>query len=225
MLQQLGEGLWTAAALQSFMGLHLGTRMSVVRLEDGGLWVYSPVPLRAELKAQLDAIGEVTDIVAPNVGHHLYAKQYKDAYPNASVHAASGVEKRNKELVADYTLSSAVPERWGEELQTVHVEGTMLNESVYLHKRTQSLLCVDLVENFKTSNHSPTRFYLKLAGIHGKPGVSKMLRPMFCDREKSRTAVDRVLQWDFDKVVLAHGEILEQNARAELRKAYEWLKA
>ena len=225
MLHQIAEQLWVASAAQTFIGLHVGTRMAVVRLEDGGLWVHSPVPLRAELKAQLDDLGDVTDIVAPNLGHHLYASQYKEAYPRAQLHTAKGVDKRNKTLVSDYMLGSMLPQRWGGELETVSIEGTLLNESVFLHNRTGTLICADLLENFDSSPHLPTRMYLRMSGIHGKPGLSRMLRPTFYNRDKSRASIDKIIQWDFDRIVLAHGDVIEQDGKVVLVHAYEWLKA
>ena len=49
MLTQLAPNLWSATHHLSVSGLPLTSRMTVVRLSDGGLWLHSPVPIDAAL--------------------------------------------------------------------------------------------------------------------------------------------------------------------------------
>jgi hypothetical protein len=223
-MDKLADGLWVEAAPQSFFGLHLGTRMTVVRLQDGSLLVHSPVALSADLKAEVDAIGPVRHIVAPSQGHHLYAGEWQSAYPNALLHAAKGLAKRRKDLSVDYELMGEAHADWRHDLDTTLIEGAMLNETVFLHRPSRSLIVADALENFDTSSHWPTRTYLKVAGIHGKPGVSRSLRPFFRDKKRARRSIDEILTWDFDRIVLAHGDVIESGANDALREAYRWLK-
>jgi hypothetical protein len=82
-MERVADGVWVADAPFSFFGVRLGTRMTVVRLRDGGLFVHSPVPLTPALRAEVDALGSVRHIVAPNIAHHLYVGEWKEAYPDA----------------------------------------------------------------------------------------------------------------------------------------------
>ena len=223
-MDKLADGLWVEAAPQSFFGLHLGTRMTVVRLQDGSLLVHSPVALSADLKAEVDAIGPVRHIVAPSQGHHLYAGEWQSAYPNTLLHAAKGLAKRRKDLSVDHELMGETHADWRNDLDTTLIEGAMLNETVFLHRPSRSLIVADAVENFDTSSHWPTRTYLKVAGIHGKPGVSRSLRPFFRDKKRARRSIDEILTWDFDRIVLAHGDVIESDGNDALREAYRWLK-
>lgn len=223
-MHALADGLWVEAAPQSFFGLHLGTRMTVVRLRDGGLLVHSPVALTPALKAEVDAIGRVRHIVAPNIAHHLYSGHWKGAYPDAVLHGATGLAKRRKDLAIDQELRGQAHADWQGVLETAFVEGTMLNETVFFHPPSRSLIVADMIENFDTSDHWPTRAYLKLSGIHGKTGLSRGLRPFYRDRRAARRSVDQMLDWDFDRIVLAHGDVIEGGARDALRDAYTWLK-
>jgi hypothetical protein len=175
-MERLADDLWVEAAEQSFFGLHLGTRMTVVRLQDGSLLVHSPIALTADLKAEVDAIGPVLHIVAPSQGHHLYAGEWQRAYPGALLHAAVGLAKRRKDLAIDHELRGEAHEDWRNDLDTLFLDGTMFNETVFLHRPSRSLIVADVIENFETSSHWPTRTYLKVAGIHGKPGLSRSLR-------------------------------------------------
>jgi hypothetical protein len=42
-LQELAKNIWTASVHHSFIGLHVGTRMTVIRLSSGKLLLHSPV--------------------------------------------------------------------------------------------------------------------------------------------------------------------------------------
>ena len=223
-MNKLSDDLWIQASPQSFFGLQLGTRMTVVRLQDGGLLLHSPIPLAADMKAEVDAIGPVRHIVAPSQGHHLYVGEWKSAYPNALLHAATGLAKRRKDLAIDHELMGETHADWRNDLETTFLDGAMLNETVFLHRPSRSLIVADAVENFDTSSHWPTRTYLKLADIHGKPGVSRSLRPFFRDRKRARRSIDEILTWDFGRIILSHGDIIDSDANDALREAYYWLK-
>ncbi len=66
-LERLDEGLWVAAAPTTFLGLHLGTRMTVVRLSGGGLLLHSVVPMTGPLRNEVEALGTVQHIVLPDL--------------------------------------------------------------------------------------------------------------------------------------------------------------
>lgn len=223
-MEELANNLWAQSAPQSFFGLHLGTRMTVVRLRDGSLLVHSPIAPTPSLKAEVDAMGPVRHIVAPSQAHHLYAGEWQDAYPGALLHAAVGLAKRRKDLAIDRELKGDTHPEWESDLATVFLDGTLLNETVFFHPQSRSLIVADVIENFETSPHWPTRLYLKLGGIHGKPGLSRGLRPIFRDKKRARRSIDEMLSWDFDRIVLAHGDIIETGGREALRDAYTWLQ-
>jgi len=113
---------------------------------------------------------------------------------------------------------------WRDDLETLEIQGTMLGETVLWHKPSGTLVSADLVENFKTADDWWTRLYLQVGGIHGKIGVSQMLRLAYRDRKKARRDIDQLLSWDFDKIVLAHGEPIDTNGVEALRETYTWLR-
>ncbi len=223
-MENIATDLWAVAAPQSFLGLHVGTHMTVVRLQDGSLMVHSPIALTPSLKLKVDAIGPVRHIVAPNVYHHLYAGEWQDAYPGALLHAAVGLAKRRRDLAIDRELRGETHPDWAADLETSYLDGTMLNETVFFHRRSRSLVVADVIENFETSPHWPTRIYLKLGGIHGTPGLSRPLRLVFRDKKRARRSIDEILSWDFERILLAHGDIIETGGHDALRDAYTWLK-
>jgi hypothetical protein len=73
MFKPLGSSLWYAdGGIVSFNGFDYPTRMVVVRLADGGLWLWSPVKRTAEIDSAVRTLGPVRHIVSPNKLHHLF---------------------------------------------------------------------------------------------------------------------------------------------------------
>ena len=209
----------------SFMGWRLGTRMTVVRLQDGSLLIHSPVPIDEALKQEIDAIGPVAHIVAPSLYHHVFVGDAQSMYPDAKLHGAPGLEKKRKDLEFDAQIGGTVDPAWRSDLAEVRIDGCLLGETVFFHEPSRTVISADLIENFQTSDHWWTRFYLKASGIHGKAGLSSMLRLMFRARKAARKSLDRILEWDAERVVLAHGEPILENGREAIRQTYDWLSA
>jgi hypothetical protein len=223
MLQRLDEGLSVAAAPLKFMGLHLGTRMTVVRLSGGDLLVHSPIAPTPELRAEVDALGPVGHIVAPSLYHHLFAGEWHAAYPSASLWGPAALTRKRKDLKLTSTLEQASGAPWASELVPLHIDGCMLDETVFVHRPTRTLVASDITENFTTSAHWPTRAYLKMAGIHGRVGFSRLLRFVYRDRPAARRSIDALLAESFDRIVLAHGDVIPSGGKQALQSTYEFL--
>lgn len=221
-LEQIDDQIWVKAVPHKFVGLHLGSRMTVVRLPSGALWVHSPVPIDSEDEDKLRELGPVRHIVAPNLFHHVYAGTMAEKF-NAELHAPAGLRKKRKDLRIDSDLGPRAPEQWDGVLSPVHISGTMLDEVVYVHKPSKTLITADLLENFETSEHLLTRLYLKAAGLHGKPNFSRFLRIAIRKRALTRTAIEALLKLSFDRVILAHGKILANDGKSAIEAAYAWL--
>ncbi|MGB5809928.1 MAG: DUF4336 domain-containing protein [Polyangiales bacterium] len=224
MLQPLTDGVWVADTSNSFFGLQLGARMTIVRFGDGTLLLHSPIAIDAAMKADIDALGPVAHIVAPNVFHHVYAKPAIDLYPSAKVHLAPGLEKKRPDLRADAVLGASPDPTWRDELESLPIDGTLLKETAFVHVPSGTLLCSDLVENFGTSDHWLTRAYLKVNGVLGKPGLSRALRFAFRDKRAARRSIDAILEHPIDKIALAHGDPIMREGQATLHASYTWLE-
>jgi hypothetical protein len=223
MLERLDAGLWVAPAPLKFMGLHLGTRMTVVRLSGGDLWVHSPIAPTPELRAEVDALGPVRHIVAPNLYHHLFAGQWHAAYPSASLWGPAALARKRKDLKLTSTLEQVSATAWASDLVPLHIDGCMLDETVFVHRTTRTLVASDITENFATSPYWVTRTYLKMAGIHGRIGFSRLLRFVYRDRPAARRSIDALLAQDFDRIVLAHGDIIPSGGKDALQSTYGFL--
>ncbi len=67
----------------NFYGMPFTTRMTVVKLESGDLFIHSPIQLKQNLKAELDKLGKVKYLIAPNKIHYWYLDQFQKAYPDS----------------------------------------------------------------------------------------------------------------------------------------------
>lgn len=222
-LQAVADNLWVASAPHSFMGFHVGTRMTVVRLHTGGVLLYSPVPLQAALRAEIDAIGPVAHIVCPNLFHHLYAGEAVAAYPGALLHGPEALRRKRKDLPIAALLSEAPHPDWAGDLQPLAVQGSLMHETVFFHAASKTLITSDLVENFRTAAHAPTRIWLWLGGILGRVGWHRVLRLVYVNRRRARASIERILALPFERVIIAHGDIIEGGAKEALREGMRWL--
>jgi hypothetical protein len=223
-LYELARNLWVAERPQRFYGLEVGTRMSVVRLARGDLLLHSPVALDAALRGALDAIGRVRFVVAPNRVHHLYAGDVARAYPEVRLWVAPGLERKRPDLAFVGVLGDEAPAEWQGEVDQTFFRGRPYeNEVVFLHRASRTLLLCDLAFNFGPRSPAPTRWLMKLLRSYGRFGPSRLDPLLIRDRAAARRSLERILAWDFDRVVVAHGEVLESGGREALRGGYSWL--
>jgi len=228
MLNQLASNLWVAEKPHSVLGVQLGTRMTVVRLGSSGLFIHAPVALTPDLQRQLDDLGPVQAVVAPSAMHHLYIGEYMRAYPSAQFFAAEGVAKKRPELRFHGVLGDRPEFLWGSDLDQLPIFGCpKLNEVAFLHRASHTLILTDWIFNFSATHRPPlwTRLYLRATDAWGGPRQSRLLRAFIVDKHAARISTDRLLAWDFDRIILSHGDIIETGGRAALQGATEWLRA
>jgi hypothetical protein len=226
LLKRLDADLFVAERSQRFYGLEVGTRMNVVRLANGDLWLHSPVSLDPELRRELDGLGRVRFAVAPNRVHHLYAGETVRLYPEARLWLAPGLERKRPDLAFAGILGDDAPPEWRGQIDQVFFRGRPYeNEVVFCHRASRTLLLCDLAFNFGPGAHPVTRFLMRLIRSYGSFGPSRLDPLLIRDRRAARDSLERILAWDFDRVVVAHGDVLERGGREALRAGYAWLLA
>ena len=226
MLRELAGDIWIAERPQRFYGLEVGTRMTVIRLADGSLLLHSPVGLESRLRRELDSLGAVRFAVAPNRFHHLHAGEVMQAYPEARLWVAPGVERKRPDLAIEAVLGDEAPAGWRDEVDQVFFRGRPFeNEIVFLHRASRTLILCDLVFNFGPRAGRVTRLVMKMLRSYGRFGPSSLDPFLIRDRIAARRSLERILAWDFDRVVVAHGDVLESEGPDALRAGYAWLLA
>ncbi len=226
-LQRFGPDIWIADGSETeVFGFRYPTRMALIRLADGRLFVWSPVAFRPDIKAEVDALGEVRHVVAPNSLHHLFLEDWRQAYPQASFHAAPGLRQRRKDFAFDGDLGDTPPPGWSADLDQVIVRGNAITtEVVFFHRASRTVLFTDLIQQFPAKHFTGWRALVaRLDLMTGTaPTVPRKFRAAFVDRRAARGALERILAWPSDKVLMAHGSPITQDGRALIARAFRWL--
>ena len=227
MLQPFGEDIWLAdGPTTAVTGFVYPTRMAVVRLPDGGLFIWSPVALSADLRAAVDAMGEVRHLIAPNSLHHLFLGEWRSAWPAAALHAPPGLRRRRSDLRFDADLGDAPAAEWAESLDQVQMRGNLITtEVVFFHRRSRTVLVTDLIQHFDRGAFQGWRALVARLDLMTapQPQTPRKFRAAFVDRRAARAALARILAWPAEKVVMAHAEPVTADGRAFLACAFAWL--
>jgi hypothetical protein len=198
-------------------GLEVGGRMTVVRLPDGGLWVHSPVRFTPEVRAQVDALGPVRFLVAPNLMHHLAVQDWAAAYPDAKVAAPARLKRKRPELRIDLELGDAADAAWAGVIDQVFVRGMpKLDEVLFFHRPSRTVLVTDLAFNVQRTDSWLLRAYLKLSGAWQRLASTLTARVLIKDKAAVRASLEKALAWDAERVVVCHGDVVETGGRKAL---------
>jgi len=201
-------------------GVHLPARMTVFKLADGDLMLHSPIPIDDTLAAELDALGPVAHVVAPSLLHHLFVAPALERYPQALLTAAPGLAEKRSELPVADVLSDEAPPAWENLIDQVVIRGApRLNEVVMFHRPSRTLVVTDLVFNVRHPGNWSTGMVLRMMGTHKRLRQSRAWHLYTKDRAQVRASVEKVLSWEFDRVLPGHGEPYEGNAREAMRAA------
>ena len=227
-MDKLADEIWIFDGdTVQFLGLPFSTRMTVVRLSNGGLWVHSPISLTNSIKAQLQKLGSVAYLIAPNHLHHLFLPEWIDHYPDVGVYGTNEVIKKRDDLVFTGSLNDELNWPWAGDIDQELFSGSpLMEECVFFHKGSETLIVTDLVENFsgKSFNYWQ-KGVAKGVGIlapHGKTPLDWRLSFMF-GKADARHHLDKVLAWNPKTLVMAHGEIVKEHTDTFLAQSFKWL--
>ncbi len=222
-MKRLHDSLWIQDDDGTMAGLRLRRRATVVQLAGGGLWVYSPTPLTPSLQSELASIDDVAYLVAPSNGHCSWIGDWANAYPSAEMHVAKGIPSKFSKLRVDRILTPTVEARWALDLeQSTMVGAPLFDESVFLHKASRSLIVADLIQNHHRKDQRGVgkliaRFASEPQGYKGLCLAHQLERAgTIEDREAFSEFLETIEGWDFDRIIVAHGDVVEDRARSTL---------
>lgn len=232
MLDELSTDLWVAEGqCVNFHGFAYPTRMVVARLSNGDIWVWSPIKFTDELAQAVADLGAVKHLISPNKIHHLFLTEWQAHFPEAALWGPQSSINKRRDLDFHRHLDGETPSVWQEDFEQFHVQGSLaMDEIVFFHKASRSLILADFSENFSEDfleeNWSVWRRRLaKLWGITDEKGYAPLdWRLSFFRRKKLRQLRDALLSCDVEKVVMAHGEIQHSDGNEYLKRSLSWIK-
>lgn len=229
-MQPLGNDLFVVdGPVVRDMGMPFETRMTVARLRDGSVWIASPVPVSHDTLAGIVALGPVRHLVSPTPRHIWRLEPFHTLFPEAELWSSplTPVTLGKPDLPIAGILGDEAPAAWASDLDQVLVRGSRwLAEVVFLHTESRTLLVEDLIQVHQRRPGRPLyNALIAWGGVTGpRGGVARDIRLSFRDREAARRSVARVLEWDFDQIVLAHGPVVSQAPREMVQEAFAWLE-
>jgi hypothetical protein len=218
------EGIWIADEAVNILGMRLSATMTVLRLGDGSLLLYSPISATPERRSAVEAIGPIAHIYAPNLFHHLRIREWAEAFPSARLHAPAGLSKKRPDLRIDRIHGTSPEPAFEGLVDEVQIAGFRLEESVLVYRPARTLVVADLVHNVGRPEQRWARFYTRAMGFHDRVAMSRMIRwTAFSDRSAARHSLDRLLALPFDQVIVGHGAPVATDGRNAIATAFEWL--
>lgn len=227
-LVRLDDGVHALeTSLRVSPGFHLPLRSTLLSLEGGGLMVVSPLRMDDTLAARVSALGRVTHIVSPNKFHHLFVGDAVARWPDAQVHLAPGLPEKLTRLGRQVPPHTALPADMPAGVTAVALEGVpALGETLFFHAASRTLVVTDLVFHVLGPTQGLlTGLILRMVGAHQRLAQGLEVRLLVRDREAARQSLERVMALDFERVVMAHGVVVDVDAKERLRAALRYMLA
>lgn len=219
------DSIWLKEYPIHYAGCDFTARMTIVRLANGNLFIHSPCEIDDAVKEEIDKLGMVEFIVAPGSYHYFYVDSAQSAFPTAETLICPGIERKRPELEFDWILGDRPDPRWEADFEQVLVRGNrFIWEVAFFHKTTKTLILVDLIE-YMTDHSVDVNWVIKFwwkAVFHmwNKPKPAPEYQMGWKDKAAARLSLQRILKWDFDNIIIAHGNLINTNAKAMAMQAW-----
>ena len=218
-LAQVDEGIMTVVGQIPMPAGKLPRRMTVVRLRDGRLVVWSAIALDEKEMAKLEAFGRPAFMVVPNDHHRLDAKVWKNRYPQVKVVAPRGARSKVEDVVP---VDTTAPDFGDPNVEFANVAGTRDREAALLVRTPKgtTLVLNDLVGNIRNASGAGG-WFLGLMRFAGRQ--AQIPRPVKWTMIKDSNALrGQLLQWadipSLKRILVSHGEPIETSPRETLRE-------
>lgn len=224
-IQAFGEDLWIVDGPIAYdMGFPFSTRMIIAKLNDGSLWMCDPVQVSTNTLNQIKDLGVVKYLIASTWRHVWRLKEGHRLYPEAELWSSRHVPSSCKELPLTGFLTDEQPKDWENDFEQLAFKGNkLLDEVLFFHKKSRTLVMGDLIQNYTIKKGEPLRNALRKVGGVADGGVPRDIRLTFTERDQARKSLEQLLSWDFEKVIIGHGPCIENEAKAFVKQAFQWL--
>lgn len=211
------------------MGLLFTTRMTIVRLSNGSIWISSPVPVSFATLKWISELGDVRYLIAATPRHVWRLATWHTIFPDAELWASRPtlftLQKGHLPIMG--YLGDTPASAWSPDFDQLEFKGNpLLSEVLFFHKNTHTVILDDLIQrNPPAQANVLTDAILKLAGAQNPDGVvGRDMRLTFLNRSLARQSLQKLLSWDFEKLIIAHGACFESDAKQYVRRAFTWLE-
>jgi hypothetical protein len=216
-MQIVAENLWIKHFPLNMLGGEQGRVVTILRLATGELIIHSTGPFTPADVAEIEALGTPAWMTDVMLRHDTFAKQGRAAFPNIPYLAPEGFAELAH---VDCQPLLPAPAAWASEIRVLLIEGMpKAREHVFLHRPSRTLIVADLVFNFAPSGGWKSFFRQTLMGVKSHPDSARLFPLLIKDRQAYDRSVGELLEWDFDRIIVGHNDIVPTNGRELLKKA------
>jgi len=215
----------TVAGLR--LPLPFTTRMTVVCLENGDLFLHSPIAFDERLATEIQTLGTVRHLVSPNQFHYAHIGEWQKAFPDTFAWASPGVRQRARARHADVhftrDLEAEPPEEWRRQLDQTLMPGGIFKEFIFFHKVSRTLILTDTIINLELDKITePWRTATKLSGMYHPRGQIFFGMRLFqlLQKKNAKAAIRTIQSWQPERIVLSHGRCFNANADVVLSRIF-----
>ena len=199
------------------LGIDFKRNVTLLRLDDGRVVIHSTAPFNEQDIAAIRSFGDPVWLVDASLMHDTFAKEGRAAFPDLPYLAPDGFGEVSG--ISTGPLFPA-PHEWAEEIDLIQIEGTRKNEHAVFHRRSRTLVVADLFFSMPAETQGWPRFFgrhfMRLPRLFG---ISAFFRLVINDRPAFERSVLRLLELDFENLVVAHWEPLVGNAKPRVQQA------
>ncbi|MEP6956256.1 MAG: hypothetical protein ABI883_05475 [Chthoniobacterales bacterium] len=216
-MEELAPNVWLLRYPLRFLGIPAGRNVTVLRLASGALVIHSTAPFSTEDVRRIRALGEPKWLLDVTRFHDSYASAGRAAFPDVTYLAPEVFPERERFRIVPF--ASAPPE-WGDELELCQIDGMpKVQEHALFHAPSRTLLVGDLFFNFGETSSWWARVVIRyLMRLPELVGMSLAFRLMIRDRQAFLRSVAEIMRWDFDRVIVGHGQVIESGGKERLRE-------
>lgn len=204
----------------SVVGMPLGKTSALIRHPDGRCLLHSAADFGPDDLAQIREWGEVGWLLEVTCMHDTFVRGAREQFPGIPYGLPAGFPIKADKLAPTWRLPK-VPAEWEGLLEVWPIRGIpRLHEYAVLHRPSKTLILGDLIFNLPLER--PPLMLRLISGIKVFPGTSRLLKMMVKDRAALKESLENLLDQDFERVVVSHGETLASDPKAALRQALSW---
>ena len=215
-MNAIAENLWTLTYPLTELGAHINRNVTLVRLHSGKVVIHSTASFTPQDVAAINALGKPGWLVEATTAHDTFAKEGKAAFPGIPYLAPEGFS----EMVGFPTQPlDPPPAAWTDELAILELAGKAekMREYAMLHRPTRTLIVADLAFHVTAEAGLGQRIFAVAGLIGGKDHETAMPRIEKLgvkDKAAFERSLETLLGWDFDRVIVGHGDVVETGKAA-----------
>ncbi|RYD33415.1 MAG: hypothetical protein EOP85_20810 [Verrucomicrobiaceae bacterium] len=218
-LKTLVPDLWEMTFPLTLLGVDLQRNVTILRLSSGKLLIHSTAPFTDHDISVIRELGEPAWIADVLLRHDTFAREGTAAFPGLPYLVPDGFEAEG----VSFQPLIPPPAEWAGEIEVLAVEGVpSFGEIVMFHKASRTLVVGDLLFNFSDKSDLFTKALLAIGSVHGKydPGITRPFAHAIEDRGALAASLGKILEWDFDRIIVGHGDPIHSGGKELLRETF-----